>query len=191
MPGGVGPDDLHQIALDLLDACIGSLDEIPTLLPGEGLSGAPERAFISPGEPVWDCCEMLVVHSPLITRELTSPISPSPVSGTQHRTGAWMNIVGLTVTIGRCLPEGELKGTQYVPPTTDEMQAAARQINADGWALYNGISNRLYQGLLSEKCSGWKWGGVNSATPMGGCGGWTINFQAQLDGYGATDPIST
>lgn len=191
MPGGVGPDDLWVISNDLLDACVGSLDEIPTLMPGEGLAGAPERRFVSPTEPVWDCCEMLVVHSSSISRPLTRPVSPDGARGTQHRTGAWKNEVGLTVTIGRCVPEGELKGTKVVLPSIASMEAAARQIYADGWALYNGISNRLYQGLLSEKCSGWKWDGVNSATPTGGCGGWTINFRAELDGYGATDEIST
>ncbi len=193
MPGGLGPDDLHQIALDLLTACAASLDEIPTLLPGEGLVGAPTRQIIYPGEPVWDCCEQLVVHSPGIGDEFTRPASPAPVSGFKHKHGAWIPLVNLTVTIGRCVPQGEvkMKAKQYIPPTAIALTDAARQINADGWALYNGIKNRLYQGILSELCSSWKWQGVNSATPAGGCAGWTINFQAQLDGYGATDTIST
>jgi hypothetical protein len=192
MPGGVGPDDLHLFATDLLQAASDSLDEIPTLLPGEGLTGAPARQFISPGPPVWDCCEMLVVHVESLPIGFTRPTSPIGASGMKQAYGAWILQAVLTVTVGRCVPEGttSVKG-KYTPPSPAALTAAARQIDADGWALQNGIANRKYQGILSEVCSAMVWETFSSVDPMGGCGGWTATFRANIDGYGASDPIPT
>ena len=81
MPGNVGPDDLYELATDVLAAAVASLDTLLTAEDSDGnpldLAGAPERSFVSVDPPVWDCCDMLVVSAPLITREFTSPSSPA------------------------------------------------------------------------------------------------------------------
>lgn len=184
---GIGPTDLDDACQALLAVAVTTLDTIPTFDPA--LLGSPAKSFVSPGVPVWDCCEMLVVHVAGIAQQFTRPTSPPAAVGMRHKYGAWLWEAALVLTLGRCIPEGELVGKTYNPPTATELDAAAAQINADGWALANGIANALNEGELHEKCSGWKWDGVNAATPMGGCGGWTINFRVTVDGYGA-DPGS-
>lgn len=182
---GVGPGDLSDLSQDLLAACIDSLNEIPAALPG--LLGAPDRAFVAPGIPVWDCCEQLAVYAPSIGERNTSP----PGTGRRHVFGR-IPMVRLVTTVTRCLPQGEVTGTRYTPPTPAELDAAAEQIQADGWALHNGIFNRLGQGLLAGgRCSEDDWEGIEAATPAGGCGGWTMTIRFQLDGYGYTDPIGS
>ena len=186
---GTGPLDFYALASDLMEACVDSLDT----LPGFALRGAPERRYIAPEEPAWDCCEQLVVYSPGINDQLTSPISPIPVTATRHRT-ARISLVFLTVQVGRCVPTGTMgkgPGAKYRPPTAEALDASAQQVMADGWALYNGIYNRLYQGVLSSRCDEWAWDGVAPFSPSDDCGGWIIRFRAQLDGYGVTDPVGT
>lgn len=184
------PVDLGQVAQDLLDAATAALDTIPTYDPS--LAGAPERRFVSAGPPVWDCCEQLVVHAAGVAQEFTRPSSPPAATGQRHRYGAWLWKASLTLTVGRCVPEGELLANgKYVPPDVAALDAAAAQINADGWALVNGIANRLFAGQLHDRCSGWQWDALNSVDPAGGCGGWTINFRVTIDGYGLDEVMGT
>jgi hypothetical protein len=184
----MGPDALDLLAHDVLDACVACLDTIPGLVPG--LAGAPDRAFVSPGEPVWDCCDQLAVNSPSIGEQFTSPTSPAGATARRHVFGR-IPMVRIVTTVTRCIPQGEVVGTAYRPPTVADLEAAAAQIHADGWALHNGIYNRIAQGLLSDRCSEVAWDGLASATPAGGCAGWTFTLRFQLDGYGYTDPIGT
>jgi hypothetical protein len=188
MPGGSGPTDLYLLATDLLEAAVASLDEISTF--DVSLAGAPERRYVAPEEPAWDCCEQLVVYAPGLMDQLTSPLTPTPVIGTRHRV-AHIPLTRLAVQVGRCVPQGKLNGGTWTPPTAEAIDASAQQVMADGWALYNGIYNRLYQGLLSDRCSEVEWNGVAPFSPNDDCAGWIMSFRFQLDGYGATDPIST
>jgi hypothetical protein len=181
-----GPADLDGLCHDVLDACVACLDTIPGLVPG--LSGSPDRAFVAPGEPVWDCCDQLAVHAPAIGEQFTAPTGLA--SNRRHVYGR-LPMVRVVATITRCVPEGQVIGTSYQPPTTADLEGAAAQINADGWALHNGIYNRIAQGLLSERCNEVTWEGLASAIPAGGCAGWTFTLRFQLDGYGYTDPIGT
>jgi len=180
--------DLDGLAHDVLDACVASLDVIPT--EDAALLGAPERSFVAPGVPVWDCCEQLVVWTPGIRPQSTRPASPAGAGARKHVFGQ-IPMVEIQTIISRCVPTGDVHGTTFTPPTTAALEAAAEQIHADGWALYNGIFNRLGQGLLSERCSEIAWDGLNAATPAGGCGGWTFTLRFRLDGYGYTDPIGS
>ena len=88
MPGGSGPLDYMAYAEDLLHVSALALDEIPLADPT--LAGAPERRFVSPGEPVWDCCEQLIVTGTLVSQKFTRPSSPPGAPGQRHRYGAWL-----------------------------------------------------------------------------------------------------
>jgi len=174
---GTGPEDLHALAVELLDACVESLDTIPTFNPG--LAGAPERRFVSPGLPVWDCCEMLTVHVDGLSESATSPAG---LAQGRRQVYSRINLVSLVVTMSRCIPV--IGGTQLdAIPEPDDLQSAAEQLNADGWALWNHLFNMIRNEELFEKCLEIFWDGMRAVVPSGGCAGWTTVFRVQLDGY--------
>ena len=172
---GIGPEDLHALAEELLSACIEALDTIPTYAPG--LGGAPERTFIAAGTPVWDCCEQLAVHVSTLTESSTSPGGLG--SGRRASFGR-VNLIRLVATVTRCIPTindaGEL-------PSEVELTEAAEQVNADGWALWNHIYNLIREEQLFSLCSEVFWDGFTAANPSGGCAGWTLSLRVQMDGY--------
>ena len=166
----MGPEDLQDLAQEFLDACVEALDTIPSVAPG--LGGAPARSYVSPGRPAFDCCPQLTVHTGPVT---ASPTSPGTTTGTSARS-ALVTVPALIATIVRCIPTGE-------QPATEDMQAAAEQINADGWALWNHILNLIRAGDLFQVCGEVFWDGLRPVDPQGGCAGWTLNLRVLLDGY--------
>jgi hypothetical protein len=172
--------DLTEIAETILDVATAALDEIPTF--DATLLGAPDRVLPTPGLPVDDCCDQLAVHvDPLAT-----------LFGRDTRNVAWIYSVTFTLTIGRCLPAPvKLPGGKYRPPTVDELAAAARQINADGWALWNGLHNAILRdGALPPECGKAAIQNAVARDPSGGCGGWTIPVVLTVDGY-ETAPVGS
>ena len=167
---GTGPLDLQALAEEFLDACVDALDTIPSFDPG--LGGAPGRSFVAPGQPQYDCCPdgQLTVHVPLV--------SSDPVLTLQNHERR--NIVTLTATILRCVPASDEAGNYALAA---DLLAAAEQVNADGWALWNGIFNAISSGDLFRLCDKIQWLGLRSITPSGGCGGWTLTLSVQFDGY--------
>lgn len=168
---GAGPGDLDLLAHDLLDTSVEALDTIPGYLPA--LSGAPPRRFVSPGQPALDCCDQLTVHAPNIVER---PAGPKPVTGR-------LNVPNLLVTITRCVPEGKIVGQTFQPPAPTSLEAAAAQIHADGWALWNHIWNMIRNETFLARCQQVTVGNLTALIPDGGCGGWTLGFAAVLDGY--------
>jgi hypothetical protein len=167
---GDGPGDLHALALEFLNACVAALETIPDYEP---LGGAPLRYFVAPGPPAFDCCDQLAVHV-------------APISERTNTVGAQINQVALTVFITRCVPMPNDDGT---PPDPGEQQAAAEQINADKWALWNYLHLAIEDGLLFDRCCGVNWGQLTPLTPSGGCGGSQLTLTVCFDGYEAV--IST
>jgi len=163
---GTGPRDLHLLCQELLEAATDALDTIPNFEPG--LAGAPARTFLSPGDPALDCCDQLTVN-------VTSSTFIAPVQGPLAKAPDRINGPTLVVTATRCIPTGE------EPPIAD-MEAAAEQINADGWALWNHLFNLWRSEMLFTLC------GVLSMNlqpmpPSGGCAGWRLIVQTNLEGY--------
>lgn len=173
--------DLHALALELLDACSEALDSIPSF-DGD-LKGAPDRAFVSAGTPVWDCCEQLAVHYPFLGEADTSPGGLN--AGTRFKHGR-INHVLLIATITRCVPTGVEHNGDYRPPTPAALTAAGKQHNADGWALWNHLFNLQSSGLLLTLCDEVFFDGITAAAPAGGCAGWTVAVRTSLDGYSET-----
>lgn len=170
MPGS-GPGDLQALCEELLQASIDALDTIPTF--DATLEGAPERYFVSPGLPVLDCCPQLSVHAAGVTEADTTP---GGLGAGRRASAARLNHVALVVTIARCIP-GE------PTPPADDLEAAAEQINADGWALWNHIWNLIRADLLFSLCGEVFWDGLRPLSPSGLCAGWTLNLRVRLDGY--------
>lgn len=176
-------DDMHQLAALLLDSCAEALDTVQAF--DANLAGAPTRRFVSPGQPVFDfagtnCTDQLAVHVPLIQAADTSP--GGLASGKRTLFGM-VNHVVMVVTITRCIPDGFDAMGNYRPPSMTDLQAAARQLNADAWALWNHLFNLQSSGLLRSLCDEVFLDGVSALVPSGGAAGWTFQVRMSLDGY--------
>lgn len=165
---GTSPEDLHVLAQGLLDASIEALNTIPTFAPE--LGGAPERSFVSPGQPAFDCCDQLSVHISAVNEQ---PLGQSNT----HKQGARRNLVTLVVTITRC------HDLDVIPPPIAVLNATAEQMNADGWALWNHLWNLMRSGDLLTLCDEVFWDGLRALTPSGGCGGWVLILRGAYEGY--------
>jgi hypothetical protein len=179
MANGTGPGDLYALAAELRDVCIEALDTIPTFTGLEDLDGAPEYSFVSEAAPIPDCCDdgMLAVHVNNVTDVFARNSQPQAPKA---------NVPNLIVSVLRCLPLGEVEGDTYTPPAADEIEAAARQTLADGWALWNHIYNliRHEPPLFLNRCQRADFLGMQSIRPGDGqCGGWQLAFAAELAGY--------
>lgn len=171
------PGDLFASAHELLMAAAEALDTIPDYL-GSDFAGAPTRQFVSPGNVVHDCCEQLAVW---VNPVGTGARSPQTLSPDMHITRPT-----LRVHATRCVPTGRIDGKTYIPPLAEDLSAAAEQTLADGWALWNHISNLLNaepEPLLFAKCDDLVNWSMSALTPSGGCAGWEMQFTIGLDGY--------
>jgi hypothetical protein len=93
-----------------------------------------------------------------------------------------LNAVTLIARIIRCVEVG----TDGSPPSADDQQTSAEQINADGWALWNHTFNMVRAGTLFSLCGEVFWDGLRSITPSGGCGGYVLQVRVSWDGYEET-----
>jgi hypothetical protein len=176
------PTDLQDLCDAVLSAATAALDTIPGFAPG--LEGAPERTFISDGQPTLNCCPgQLTVNANPIREAPTEPLGLA--AGTRHRLNFRKNIVGIQVWIARCRPTA-------VPQVPEEMTAHSEQINADAWALWNYMWNINRPGSadpIVSLCDEWFMDSLTPLQPSGGCSGWLLSIRAELAGYGdGTDP---
>lgn len=177
-----GPGDLHALAVALLDVCIESLDTIPDFEPH--LDGAPTRAFVSPGQPVFDCCDQLTVHVQQINDADTLPGALN--AGHRAKFGK-INHVTLIVTSTRCITTGgETRSGGLEIPSAEDLQDDAEQLDADAWALWNHAFNMTQAEEFRTLCDEVFFDGINSIVPSGGCAGWTVTVRVALEGYAET-----
>jgi hypothetical protein len=173
-----GPPDLQALALELLAADEDALNTIPVLAPG--LEGAPERAFVSPGIPSFDCCPQLTVH----VRDIGDmDVSPGGLNAGKRNVTGKKIYVRLVTTIIRCVPDSRTGQILTTMPLTSDLEAAAEQTNADAWALYNHIFSMWRSGDFLSLCSNLVFEGAQSVGEQGKCAGWTMTLRAALDGY--------
>lgn len=171
---GTGPLDLFTQTEALLEASIAALDEIPSFSPA--LVGAPERTFISNGQPAFDCDFLAVASAP--TRE--APTQPLEMgASTRHQQFFWKYYVGWTIWIVRCF------GTADVIPTPSELTAISEQTYADMWALWNYLHNMAANRSdpLFTICGGVYFDTIAPITPQGGMYGWQFSLRAEMEGF--------
>lgn len=180
-----GPGDLHDLAEAVLDEAVAALDSIPDFDPT--LDGAPDRYFVSPGIPVSDfvgrdCCSQIAVW---VTPTIEADTTPGGMDiGRRASRYAWINQVGLSIAASRCIPTGSSSSVGlYSPPTADELTEASRQLNADGWALWNHMHNAIKAEHILTLCDAVSIDGITAAIPAGGCAGWVLTMRAALGGY--------
>lgn len=170
------PTDLQSLCDAVLAASVAALDTIPTFAPE--LEGAPERTITTSGQPVFDCCPQLSVNASTIREAQTNPLGLG--SGTRHKQNFRKNHVGVQVWSARCLPDGS-------PPLAADLNAAAEQTNADGWALWNYLWNINRPGStdpLVSLCDEFFMDSMTPLLPSGGCTGWLVSLRIELAGYG-------
>jgi hypothetical protein len=175
---GTGPGDLYGVAQEILTAAIEALDTIP--LSDPGLEGAPDRAFVSPGAPAIDCCDLgqLTVHYETIS---DAPLAAGNAQG-RYVAGKVIH-VGAVIIIARCVSTSDrrLLDIDTLPDPVDA-EAAAEQSDADIWALENCLYGMWRSGVLFTLCGEVFFEGARSFFE-GGCAGWRLAIRFSLGGY--------
>lgn len=181
--------DLFSLCETVLDYAVLSLDSLPEEDPD--LLGAPTRRFVAPGLPEIECCGkspsvqgQLSVHVEQFTEEVTSPITPTPGENQRTQIG-WLNKPVIIVMLARCSPVGTLRS----PPTAEQWTASARQVQSDGWALWEGLHYaQRSDAAFAAVCDGMTFQPAQGLAPEGGCVGWVFPLLPILQGYNPLDP---
>lgn len=172
----------HDVATLLLESSAEALDTVHAF--DATLEGAQGRQFTSPGQPVMDCCGQLAVYIPVIAPGDTSP---GGLDAGKRFLHGQINIVNYQIVSSRCIPNGFDPQTGiYNPPIAASLSAAARQLDCDGWALFNHLFHLQASGLLRNLCDEVFFDGLNALPPSGGCAGWIAQVRVQVDGYAET-----
>lgn len=163
--------DLYDQADALLDACIALLG-----------SRAPATAFVSPSEPIYDCCPMLAVSVVQLGEAFTSPAGTLDAG---HRTKfSRVNTVSFNVHAVRC----DTEVAAQTLPDVDAKQGVAMETYADGWTLWNGLYRMVDDGTLFRGCGERYLDAARPIDSSGGCVGFLISLRASLPGYDPFNP---
>lgn len=160
-------------ATDLYDQTEALLDACTTILG----TTAPPTAFVSPGEPIYDCCPMLAVHVASVAEAATSP-GGALDSGHRYRHGR-VNLVSFVVSIVRCDPEV----AAMTLPDVAAKQAVASEVLNDLWTLWNGLYRLVADEVLFAGCGERYLDGATPVDSSGGCVGTRIGLRASIPGF--------
>lgn len=140
-------------------------------------AGAPDRAYVSPAIPTFDCCPALLVNVAALGEANTSPTTPSQAPA---RRSWWGNIILATYQIWaiRCAPVIE----EGVLPSPSEIAASALEVQEDGWALWNGFRHAILDDEIFTHCLGAHFLGGAPIPEQGGCVGWLFQIRAHIPG---------
>ena len=160
--------DLQALAEAVLDA---SEDILAT-------TGNPpiERAFVCIGPPALDCCNQLAVNVGNIGEAAT--VIPNVLQPGLRHEFSRVNLTALLITVTRCYAMPDDEG---IPPSPAEQNADAAVLNADAWALWNGLY-RMREVLFSD-CDIVIFDGIIPLPPSGGCAGYVMQVRFELEGY--------
>jgi hypothetical protein len=163
---------LTDYAVELLDACADAV--------ASTVGGPIGRAFVASALPALDCCPQLTVHVEGLQAENTSPTTP--VTAPSHRltTTGILFLAVYVVTVVRCQPPQEGRNS----PSIAKLQEAAVASNQDLWAIWNTVATRHAAGqLFGGRCGPIYFDPPTPLLVEGLCGGWTLTFRPQIDGY--------
>lgn len=164
--------DLFDVAHELLEACAAAVATTP--------AGAIDRAFVSPSLPAFDCCPQLTVHVGNALEGDSLPLSP-PMQPSHRVVDKLVPMVQLTCSVIRCTPGPDMRGD---PPEVVEIEDAAKQTNADLWAIWNGLRTaKREETLFPPREREFFFDPAFPISIQGGCAGWLIPFRVTLGGY--------
>lgn len=164
---------------DLLDLWLGAAVDSLALTD----AGAPTLQRITPGPPAFDCCPFVSVHGGFLNEAPTGTGEGGPLAPAHRVTLAAQLVYTVVITVVRCVP---VPDDDMTPPNAEAEALAARTVNQDMWALWNGLSAALRAGILSERCAGAWREGATAITSTGGCGGWVLTYRVPIDGLHLT-----
>lgn len=142
----------------------------------ETVGGLPERSYISPAEPSFDCCPMLSVYVPALTEDSTG-VGPGGVAGGHRTMRGSIILVTYLVHAIRCAPAS---GNGL--PVLAEIERVAEEVQQDGWSLWNRLRSAIKCGEIFDTCAEVYFDGGASIPEQGGCVGWTFQIRASLPG---------
>ena len=165
---------LYEIAQAFLDAATDALAFTD--------AGPPGRRFVSAGQPALDCCGQLTVWTQFLTEADTFSGAGALAGSHKPKIGA-APILTVNIQATRCAT-GKLdeEGGRITLPTPAELDADAKAISQDGWALWNHLNWALKHGDLAQVCSGAWRDQAQELTPQGGCIGWQFTFRYPIEG---------
>lgn len=169
-------------ATDLFDLCaeyLAAVEAAVATTPG----GAIVRAYVSPGNPAFDCPPQATVHAGGPIEGDTAPLAPPLVAGERTRVTDAVFLIQMTATVIRCTPTlTEEAGF----PSATELETSANETLSDVWAIWNFCRDQIRQGLLFASPSGRREVFFDPAVAVpieGGAAGWQIPVRVQLGGY--------
>jgi hypothetical protein len=145
-------------------------------------AGAPDRVYVAPAPPAFDCCPMLSVVVASLQEDNTSPVVPSPVVARRTHFGNII-IVDYQIWAIRCAPV--MDGDNL--PTPAQIAASALEVQEDGWALWNGFRHAILNEEIFEHCLGAYFDGGLPIAEQGGCVGWLFSIRASIPGIPLED----
>lgn len=170
---------LTDYALELLDVCEAAV--------GSTVGGPIERAFLASALPALDCCPQLTVHIGGLGIENTVPTTPVTAPAHRLTTTGMLMLAVYVVTVVRCQPVSKENRQVFVPPSPDELAAAAIESDQDLWAIWNTVAAAHNAGsLFGGRCPALYFDPPTPLLVEGACGGWEIPFRAAIDGYPLT-----
>jgi hypothetical protein len=143
-------------------------------------AGAPDRHFVSPGIPAFDCCPFVCVQTVTLGLADTSPLQP-PLQTAQRAQIGNVNLAALIAYVVRCVPVPDDDGS---PPSAAALDASGATVNADGFAVWNHLKHAVADQTLFPGCRSFVYfDGAVALDPAGGCGGWTFTVRLEIPGF--------
>jgi hypothetical protein len=164
----VNPSALYNAAVDVLNTAVAVLDANSAL-------GAPDRRYVSVGDPALDCDQITVAAT---ARPALVASSGAGLDAARHHRRARILIAEFRIAVVRC---GYPTLDEHANPPSDvDLEAAAASLYAEGWALFVGLNDAARGGSLGEWCGEWS---VDSLDPIGQEGavaGWVVSASASV-----------
>ena len=148
-------------------------------------AGTPALAYVSPASPAFDCCPALIVYCAALTEEVTSPLSPLASTGMRDKYGRII-LASFVISALRCAPRVGQQGQVLIA----DMTTVAHEVQEDGWALWNGITCAIKNGIFGDLCSDIHIDRGQVIAEQGGCVGWQFAIRSEIPGIPCVESSS-
>lgn len=159
------PNQLYDLASDLLQAIVDYYAEYAVPLPG--------RRYVSGAQPAFDCEQ--------VTVEMVRVFPGLPGVGETAQGNilgcAFVRTVEWQVSIIRCAPTPKEKGEF---PSEDELEGFGHSVLRDAWMLMFASIRGKSQGLYGSECQNFRIQQLGPINPQGGFGGAAVLIQMEV-----------
>ena len=161
----------YDFAVELLELCHQAVSDTT--------GGAIARRYVSPGRPAYDCEQLTVAVWTL--GEADTVVAGPMAAGKRHMSGR-VNLVGFLITVLRdCVPV--LNEEQSGPPDADKIQASAKLVDQDVWAIWTYVYAEMRRGgLFGGRCEDLFMDGARALETEGTLAGFEVEIRANIPG---------